>query len=63
MNKSMYFLVPAIIGVVALIGYSVMDRSSSSVNADGHTAEDHAALLPATTVAHNDSGKAAHSHD
>ena len=58
MNKSMYFLVPAIIGAIALIGYSTMNRSSP--DRDGHTTEEHAALEPATTVAHNDSGKAAH---
>lgn len=60
MNKSIYFLIPAIIGVIALIGYSTMNRSGESTNADGHTTEEHAALEPATTVAHDDSGKAAH---
>lgn len=61
MNKSMYFLIPAIIGVIALIGYSTISTDKDAHN-DGHTMEDHAALEPATTV-HDDSGEAAHAHE
>jgi hypothetical protein len=60
MNKSMYFLIPAIIGVISLISYSTMNRPSESAHDDGHTTEEHATLEPAITVPHDDSGKAAH---
>lgn len=58
----MYFLIPAIVIILGLIGYSAMNRSDESAHNDGHTTTDHAAMKPMTTD-HNDSGEAAHAHE
>jgi hypothetical protein len=62
MNKSIYFLIPAIVIVLGLIGYSTMNRSDEGAHNDAHTSAEHAAMMPATTD-HSDSGEAAHAHE
>ena len=75
MNRSLYFLIPAILAVIIFIGYSLLGKQTGKTlpiaettmlptrhtGGDSHTSADHTKSL-STSAMHDDGGEAAHTH-
>ena len=75
MNKSLYFLIPAILVVIIFIGYSLFGKQTGETlpiaettilptehtGGDGHTSADHM-ISSSTSATHDDTRGVAHTH-
>ncbi len=67
MNKSLYFLIPAILIVIGLISYSTLGKTNSEALPIAETHKEHIEgdnhMSSIAASAHVDSGETSHAHE